>query len=384
MKLTKISLAVVSVLALGSSSFASDNLVDAFKNGKVKGELKAYYFDRDKGASEADIVTTGVMLNYVTGSFKGFKFGATFQSSASPFANSDAKNVFKKDMYGSGAVLSEGYLAYTMGKTTAKVGRQFIKTPLVAGSGSRLIKESFEGAVLVNKDIPKTTLIAAYVDKYQSRTDLSGNIAVFEDVYDDGAYTLAVINKSFPGLTLIGQYADATDTVKLVYLEGKYAGKEDSFSYNLAAQYNDTNYDAATSKDSNFYALKAGVGMGGLKAYVAYSKTNDDNAAVAGVGKGPYGTYYTKSLIGSSVGIVNKAGAEAYAIDANYAIKGAKVGARYISLEANAGYEETRYNLYGSYKFTGALKGLKTDLIYEDQGKDADLQELWFKATYKF
>ena len=47
MKLAKLSLAAMVVAGLASSSFAaSDTLADAFKNGKVNGELRAWYFDR--------------------------------------------------------------------------------------------------------------------------------------------------------------------------------------------------------------------------------------------------------------------------------------------------------------------------------------------------
>ena len=152
MKLAKLSLAAMVVAGLASSSFAADTLADAFKNGKVSGELRAWYFDREGSATAAtssvnsDIFNTGVVLGYVTDSFYGFKLGATFQSNYAAFADGSlteagtAKSDFKGDEYGSGAVLSEAYVQYSIGKTTAKVGRQFISTPLVNGSGSRMIK----------------------------------------------------------------------------------------------------------------------------------------------------------------------------------------------------------------------------------------------------
>ena len=51
MKLAKLSLVAMVVAGLASSSFAADTLADAFKNGKVNGELKAWYFDKDNGAT---------------------------------------------------------------------------------------------------------------------------------------------------------------------------------------------------------------------------------------------------------------------------------------------------------------------------------------------
>ncbi|WP_231563840.1 major outer membrane protein [Sulfurospirillum cavolei] len=87
MKLAKLSLVAMVVAGLASGSFAADTLADAFKNGKVSGELRAWYFDRDTGdqntntlaKGDADILSTGVVLSYVTDSLYGFGFGATFQ-----------------------------------------------------------------------------------------------------------------------------------------------------------------------------------------------------------------------------------------------------------------------------------------------------------------
>lgn len=43
------------------------------------------------------------------------------------------------------------------------VGRMFLDTPLVSGSGSRITKEAFEGAAVINTDLPNTTLIISWL-----------------------------------------------------------------------------------------------------------------------------------------------------------------------------------------------------------------------------
>ena len=262
MKLAKLSLAAMVVAGLASSSFAaSTTLEDAFKNGKVNGELKAWYFDQSADQTNgrmnnANITTIGTELGYVTDSLYGFSLGLTFQGSGNAgSAETSAKNTFKNDEYAGGGVLSEAYLAYTLGKTTAKVGRQYMATPLVNGSGSRMYKESFEGVFLVNTDLPQTTLLAAYVDRFQGRTSSvsnfvnvatptsgatlgtgyfpsftasagtdNGDAPTFEKnaaftggaagglvAKFDGAYSAGVINKSINNLTLTGQYAIVKD-----------------------------------------------------------------------------------------------------------------------------------------------------------------------------
>ena len=234
MQIAKLSLVAAMVLGFSGSVYAADTLADAFKNGKVNGELKAYYFDRDFNVApdvfaaskgHTDIFTMGVTLNYVTDSFNGFRVGTTVQSSYSPFADKEAKALqrsggFGYDMYGSGAVLSEAYVAYKINNTELKVGRQFIRTPLVNITPARMITSSYEGATLVNTDLPQTTLMGGVVTKYQLWTDSSGNVSDFVGLNDnpnaaiaanknkpnDHAYTLLAINKSIPNITLTAQY----------------------------------------------------------------------------------------------------------------------------------------------------------------------------------
>ena len=87
MKLAKLSLAAIVVAGLTSSSFAADTLADAFKNGTVNGELKAYYFSKDDGKKTEDLFTTGATLGYKTASLYGLSLGLTFQGNSSPFAD---------------------------------------------------------------------------------------------------------------------------------------------------------------------------------------------------------------------------------------------------------------------------------------------------------
>jgi len=411
MKLAKLSLAAIVVAGLASSSSAADTLADAFKNGKVTGELKAYYFNRDNGqngtaARDESIFTSGILLNYKTDTLAGFGANFTFQGNAAPFADgainvNGAKDVFSGDMYGTGAVLSEAYLSYTLGKTTAMVGRMFLDTPLVSGSGSRITKEAFEGAAVINTDLPNTTLIAGYVQKFQSRTNGSGDVGKFTktfatgsaDAYTlkDGAYTLAAINKSITGLTLTGAYASANDLIQIAYAEALYEGKFSSVGYTLAGQYYYNSFDNKVSvgleDEINVYAVKAGLSYKGVNGYIAYSQASNDNvvggSVISGLGNGA-DLLYTDAVI-SSPGYVKNT--DAYAVDLNYDLTdAANFGARYVYVDKNTVTlsKESYTALYGSYKFDGALKGLKVSAEYEDKGEDVKGEDLWLKANYKF
>jgi len=405
MKLAKLSLAAIVVAGLATSSFAADTLEGAFNEGKVTGAIQAYYWTKDTGTGgyDADIFTSALDLSYETGKFYGFGMKATFQSSASPFADADAKTGganFAYDMWGSGAQLSEIYLSYNMKNTTALVGRMYLDTPLVGSSGSRVTKQAFEGAAIINTDLPNTTLIAGYVQKFQDRTDLNGNIGEFKKEFgtgsgyadqvmlEDGGYTLAVINKSIPGLTLTAAYADAIDAVQIVYAEAAYEGKASSFSYGLAAQYYYNDFDNAVGGDSvDLFGVKGTLGMGSLTGTVAYTttgslaSTHGVGGLVSGLGGSADLAYAGSPILSDSYA----AGVDSYKVALDYAINAnATIGTFYVLNDFADNTEVSYIGLVGSYAFDGALKGLAVDVIYDDAGKDGDSSEMRLNLNYKF
>ena len=392
MKLAKLSLAAIVVAGLATSSFAADTLADAFKAGKVSGALQGYYWTRDNGTTDADIFTSGLDLSYETGKFYGFGFKATFQGTASPFADNDGKTMFAGDEYGSGAQLSEAYISYSMKNTTALVGRMYLDTPLVASSGSRVTKQAFEGAAIINTDVPNTTLIAGYVQKYQPRTNYtdngatppvvltSGKIGEFNKIGDDGAYTLAAINKSIAGLTLTAAYADVIDVVQVMYAEAAYEGKASGFTYGLAAQYYNADVDGAAGYESDLFGIKATLGVADFTFTAAYTKADDEGYVIPGLGGGA-DLAYTGSPLNSDSYVADT---EAYKIGASYAImKNANLGVSYTVNEFFT-TENSFIALEADYAFEGALKGLSAAFTYEDQGKDANGNEMRLNLNYKF
>lgn len=383
MKLAKLSLVAIVVAGLASSSFAADTLADAFKEGKVSGALKAYYFDKDNGTSSEGIVNFGLLLNYKTASFNGFGLNFTGQTNHAPFATSAQKDMFDGDEYGSGAQLSEAYLSYATGKTTVMAGRMFLDTPLVASSGTRMVKQAFEGAAIINTDLPATTLIAAYVNKYQARTDNNGGIGQFEKIGTDGAYTVVAINKSIAGLTITAAYADVIDSLQLAYAEAAYAGKASNFTYGLAAQYYYNDYE--TGENTDLFGLKASLGMGAVSGYIAYTTTGKDAYMTPGLGAGA-DLAYTGSVILSDSYMPNT---DAYKVGVDYTINAnAVVGVAYTLTDDNniaGGIGKVSYvSLIGSYAFDGSLKNLSLGAEYDKAGKDGDGSELRVKAIYKF
>jgi len=347
MKLAKLSLAAIVVGGLVSSSIAADTLEDAFKNGKVSGELKAWYLSQDfettstyqgKGAIEIPIV--GVTLGYVTDSFNGFRLGLTTQTSANPGISEDAKNstTYQREEYAGGTVLSEAYLSYKLSNTEVKVGRQFIATPLVSGSGTRFMRESFQGATLVNTDLPQTTVWAGWIDKFQGRTssvegDPAGNPGTFENravflgsgagastavaTQFDDAYSMAVINKSINNLTLTAQYAMANDVWRsatsngdlgLYYTEANYLIPMSGFKLGFDAVFRGSKVSNATQAFENlniegtYTGVRASISELAGFGFSAAAGTTSSETAVISIGNG--GTTYTTIIMAGSTPLI--------------------------------------------------------------------------------
>ena len=411
MKLAKLSLAAITVASLSASAFAADSLAGMFKNGKASGQLKAYYYSKDNGTQSDGLFTTGAVLNFNTAVFNGFSGALTFQGNSSPFATSGAKSLYNSTEYGTGAQISQAYLQYANSGFFAKAGRQYVSTPLVAGSGSRMTKESFEGYVLGYTGLPQTVIAAGYVDKYQHRTDKDGNIGSFKDDLtglgnDDGAWTIFAINKSIPGLKLTGAYAEVNKgndktlgAVDIWYGDVNYHVPMNGFTLRTGVNYYDTqadNTNATTGVDTNTYSLMLGANMNGLDAQIAYGENDDKTDGTPymyGLGNGT-GLLYNNTVDSLYVND-QSAGMSNLGIKVGYdlskvGVAGTKVGIGYNDFSGAKDTTIKDYTViggYASYKFSGSLKGLSALAQYEGKDSDDDSKDGYrfrFKAIYSF
>jgi hypothetical protein len=181
MKLVKMSLAAA--VMLGASAFAIDNVkvsgdaklvystTDAQMTNPVSGKTSTDFFD--KGTSAAD---TALRLSITADLLKGVSVGATgYAVSTLGLENNlvDATWTGAHDVrLGTGtsypevddqAWLGEMWVAATLGKTTAKLGRMELDTPFAFSEKWSIVPNTFEGAVVLNQDLPDTTLVAAWV-----------------------------------------------------------------------------------------------------------------------------------------------------------------------------------------------------------------------------
>ncbi|UTJ05579.1 OprD family outer membrane porin [Arcobacter roscoffensis] len=280
----KLSLSLIATLAIFNTANAG-SLSEAFSNGKVSGELKSQFYQKESSDSKTvNIWTNGLNLSYITGDYNGLSSGFTFQGASVGTEDLDENpNAYDADQNVSGAVLSQAYIQYKMDNTTVKVGRQYLATPLIASSGSRIFKESFQAATLTNTDIKDTSISLMYVNKYQGRTDGKEGAPSFEKL-GDGVFSIYATNKSIENLSLVGQYVEAKDLVanntkdvSIYYLNAEY----DFDAFKLGAQYYGSDDNGAANNDGNAYALKASTNINDLSLAASYSEVSKDGGVDA-------------------------------------------------------------------------------------------------------
>lgn len=386
---------LLSVVTLMTVNLFADNLSDAFKNGKIKGDLKSYYFqEKQSDSGSSSIFHNGGSINYLTDYYYGFRLGSTFQ--ASSVSNIDGANRFTGDEDASGAVLSELFVLYTKENSSLKIGRQYLGTPLIAGSGSRMIRQSFQGYTFTNKDLPNTDISLIYVDRFQGRTDYNGSIGKFTKTFitnspystsayeytlDKGAYSLYIKNNSIKNLAINVQYLDVTDNFKTVYLDSTY--NLDNFS--ATGQYIGTKFNDNKS-DGNFIALKLGTKINAFTINTSVSSNISNGNVESGLGYGADTSLTGNEIYGGVFSYIN--GARAYKLDVGTKID--KVGITlayvYTDLENNKSNDKET-DITASYDVN---KNFKINLLHaiidgtEDYSRPNADSETRIKLQYTF
>ena len=395
--------AALLLASVGSQSFAADSFADSFKNGEFSGKIKSYYFMEDydsASTSDNSVWANGGQLSYKTDSFNGLRLGTTFQTSHITNID-DTAGKQNKTMNSSGSVMSEAYLSYTYKNTTLKTGRQFVSLPLIKGSGSRLIKESFEGTFLTNTDIPDTKISLGKVTKYQTRTDgvssttntasfnndttNVGDVGEFHDIGTDGAISLYVKNSSIDNLTLQAHYVDFVDEVADLYLDGIYKFKGD-FKPFVALQYYNSSYDDASETDSSLIGYKVGATISGFKVHASYTSTDDEGNVNRGIGEAATASFTSASTTSGNY----TAGTDTWQVGLAKAFGKLSTKIKYTESDSVSDSKDLNQQYFAlKYKFGGSLENLalSTEYTIYDYGSGAeskDKSELRAKFIYSF
>ena len=380
-----IALSAITLGLLSSVSLqGADDLSSMFSEGKTSGEIRMFYIDREyQGSSGADThrnsTAIGGHLKLETTDYKGLRFGtALYTTNEIPLLNYDDVDPTLLGVNNkSYSILGEAYLQYKYENTTFKGGRQKLNTPMAGSDDARMLPNMFEAYLLINSDIPNTTLIAGHVSKFAQGT--------FGRVYDGGilsatsGYSLVDSRNQVGdfvnmGTYAIGQSTDGVSVASATYKNGNFNAKVwDYFAHDIvniiyadaAISWNcllsdsikpyasvqfinesDIGNSYAGSLSGMYWGAKFGAKYENFNAYVAHSQTSEndagdvasENAIISVWGGMPA---FTQGMVTRHQFL---AGTKATKVAASYNFKnmGANVSAAayYVSfdMDANSGY----------------------------------------------
>lgn len=379
MKLGKLSL--VAVMALGTSAFAIDNV-------KVSGDTKLIYQTTDKEGSTYGMFDQGSAADQASLAGIGLRVGATADLTTGVSAGVEAQafttlglenNLVSGVMATTDAndkwQFSQIWIATSMGKTTAKLGRMELDTPLAFTEKWNVVNNTFDAAVVLNNDLPDTTLVAAWVGKDNGTggtgtlissngktADMTSNFGTF---MASGAYAVAAINKSLPDTTLQGWYYNVLDVADAFWLQAdsKVA------MVNVGAQYANMNPKADGVETSSIWAVKASADISGVNVYAAYSSADNDGVlGFANTATGDKTKIYTGLDSIYMDGIVTRPGADTVKVGASTKLSEVTLAASYANSDAGTNDEISAWDVSAATK-VGPV-GLKA--IYTSVTNDTD------------
>jgi len=324
MKKGILSLAAAAALATGALQ-AEDSLTDAITQGKIKGQLRLFYIDRNYDGFvtlHRASLAAGGYFGYETGSWNGLSAGVVFYTTNTFGIGADNlpgegydPTLTKRD--GSGyTILGEAYLKYSVGNFDFKFGRQRLDTPMAGSDDARMLPNLFEAYIVSNHDIPHLTLIGGQVTKFAQGTfgnvykggglgATAGYTVVKPGDYENamgvddptgkflnmGTYAIgkenngvtvaAAIYDGIPGLKLQAWEYYGDNILNIAYLQGDFGWNcllNDEVKMLLSAQYiheNDVGNANAGEIDSDYYGLRLKAAWHAISVYAAYSSTDD-------------------------------------------------------------------------------------------------------------
>ena len=312
------------VLSLAAAPLIMSAVASADVDVKVSGQAVVYYqtadgYDNDAGIfdksnSRAD---AGLQLNAAADLGNGFSAGGTINFlSTLGLDGVVVNNVMMGRTSTEDAYVSQLFVAKTVGKTTLKLGRQELPkslSPFAFSEGWNVFKNTFDAALVINTDIPNTTLVGAYVAN--SNAGFTGDVTSYDSLMAAGAlpvtgnaYMLTADTSAIPFVGLTGSYyhlsqiKDPTATVGLGSAEAWWVDARIGHGKMPAGLYVDVQGgmimpDIAGTKDTTAMGAKIGAKLGGFGLVAAVTDVDDGTVGIRNVGTNIKTPLYTQMVL---------------------------------------------------------------------------------------
>ncbi|WP_455757052.1 hypothetical protein [Sulfurimonas sp.] len=295
--------AAVAAMAFSTSAMAADKGIDI----DVSGQAVAYYetHDANGGATdglfdnESSVAAAGLQLNLGSDLGNNFTFGSQLTYLGSLGLEKSIVDG-QKQVAGSTATasshstldqlaLTKIFIAKQIANTTLKMGRQELPkslSPLAFSEGWNVYKNTFDAIVAINSDLPKTTLVGAYVTggtgmSLGTTGDLVGGAVAGE------TYMITASTKAIPMATVTASYyalkqvlgtnsgltqSGGVDT-NAIWVDAQIALPAD---LKLGLQGGNIDVDSAAYADTNAFGAKLSGKIGAIGLKAIYTTVDGD------------------------------------------------------------------------------------------------------------
>jgi hypothetical protein len=359
--------------SVGFSSVAlSDVINTALENGKVSGNIRAYYNTRDyETRADESAFALGAALRAETGGIGAFKFGLGAYTAQDLGTNSSDPAKVNKRLGSDLEVIGEAYVSASAADTLFTLGRQRISTPFANDGDAFVIPFSFEGGSIQNKSIANLTIELDYINTIKNR-----NSDEFVDVGKWSTNRYGVGKTSTSGTTILGAIY-AVDAIKLqawaydyadlftsIYLQGNY-----SFSVSgdikpfVAAQFvsqSETGDELLGEVDSTLWGLQAGASFGKSKLTLAYTSVAEESGTFRnGAFLTPYSfstsPIFTNNMLAT---VENVDAGDAFKLTYNYSFAKVKLKLSYAEFDFESAVDIEAVDVDVTYSMDEMVKGL--------------------------
>lgn len=373
MRASSFRVAILFIAALTNSA-AAQSMQSVFRDGKVDGNVRAYFNTREYDYREDEAgFSLGGALRAETGKFGKTSFGLGYYTAQDLGTNSDNPARVNGRLGSDLEVLGEAYVNIEAGKSLITLGRQKINSPFANPGDAFIIPFTFQGYSLTNTSLPNLKFEISYLNEIKNR-----NSEEFVDVgwWSGNRYGFASPGNTAGTLNIGSIYAVGpvktelwlsrfSDFFDMAYLFGQYQFTgTDAFKPFIAGQVvkqKDSGDALVGNVDSTLYGLQLGASAGKAKFTFSYnSVAEQSDAFLNGAVLAPY-SFSTSPLFTNNMletfenldaGDAGKV-AVAYAFSSNLTLV-----ASHARFDLRRVVDRNATDMDVTYQFSGNLQGL--------------------------
>ena len=265
------------ILSVAVATMALSTAAAALEDIKVSGQAKLWYETKDAGAvsmfDQANSSGEVVFKLAMTGKQGNVGFGATLYETSTMGLESNLVSATRTNTANDDVYVGEAYITIPAGaKTTLKIGKQELDTPLAFSERWNATPNTFNAAVAINNSIDNLTLIGAYVGQDSNVVNWKSDGTPTSTTLDTVLAAGALYKNDMIGVN--AWYYQARSTASALWIDATVKAGPAAVTGYYAQMMPEDN---VAPDDTSAFAVKVAGKVSSIKLMAAYSSVSDDN-----------------------------------------------------------------------------------------------------------